>query len=146
MALYKKAHKAGTAFAKRNAKSLLSVSDRGSVQGNIQRFDRSIFVQGELDQLNLIPVDPLVKGGAEQTDVLSGQAVTQLDSFRGAYGMHGDHWTPGSEWMPYGLPVVKSMAEAEQLAKKYGNLSIAPDVDLHGLKCGSLSFKEEKSR
>ena len=146
MALYKKTHKAGTAFAKRNAKSLMPVSDRGSIQGNIQRFDRSIFVHGELDQLNLIPVDPLVKGGVEQTDMLARQGVTQLDSFRGAYDMNGDHWAPGSEWMPYGLPVVKSMAEAEQLAKQYRNLSIAPDMSVHALKCGSLSFKGETSR
>ena len=146
MALYKKAHKAGTAFAKRNAKSLMSVSDRGSVQGNIQRFDRSIFVHGELDQLNLIPVDPLVKGGVEQTDELAGQGVTQLDSFRGAYEVKGDHWAPGSEWMPYGLPVVKSMAAAEQFAKKYGQLSIAPDVGLQGLKYGLLNFKGEMSK
>lgn len=143
MALYKKAHKAGTAFSKRNAKSLMSVSDRGSVQGNIQRFDRSIFIHGELDQLNLTPVDPLVKGGVEQTDELVGQGVTQLDSFRGAYDVNGDDWAPGSEWMPYGLPVVKTMADAEQFAKKYRNLSIAPDVGMQGLKYGSLSLKGE---
>ncbi|MGB0581735.1 MAG: right-handed parallel beta-helix repeat-containing protein [Limisphaerales bacterium] len=146
MAVYKKAHKAGTAFAKRNAKSLMSVSDRGSVQGNIQRFDRSIFVHGELDQLNLIPVDPLVKGGVEQNDELAAQGVTQLDSFRGAYDVNGDNWAPGSEWMPYGLPVMRTMAEAEQFARKYGNLSITPDVRLQGLKWGSLSFKGETSR
>ena len=48
--------------------------------------------------------------------------------------------------MPDGLPVVKTMAEAEQFAKKYGKLSIAPDVRLQGLKCGSLSFKGEMSK
>ena len=48
--------------------------------------------------------------------------------------------------MPCGLPVVKTMTEAERLATEYGTLSIVPDVGVQGLKWGLLSLKGETSK
>ena len=48
-------------------------------------------------------------------------------------------WYPGSQWLPYGLEVPKTMAEAEDFAKKYRTVSLVPQVELGGLEEGVLS-------
>ncbi|MBT3194604.1 MAG: hypothetical protein HN341_18820, partial [Verrucomicrobia bacterium] len=69
----------------------------------------------------------------------SAQKVTALDSFRGAYDIGDEYWYPGSDWMPYGLPVLKTMAEAERFAKKFRTISIVPEMGVKGLASGHLS-------
>lgn len=123
---------------------LIPIVDRGKMQGNITGFDDSIFVNADLNNLNLMPSAKTsektsVSGGAEQTDELTAKGVTQLDSFRGAYDIGGKYWYPGSDWMPNGLPVIKTMAEAEQFARKYSTISIVPVMSFKELKSGRLN-------
>ena len=118
------------------------IVNRGSMQGNLIGVRREIFTNGELSGLNLIPTDPIVKNGVAQTKELAAQGVTQLDSFRGAYDAAGEYWYPGSDWMPYGLPVIKTMAEAERFAKEYRTISIVPEAGIKGLSSGLLSLKK----
>lgn len=54
------------------------------MQGNLIGQPRDILANGELSGLNLIPIDPVVKGGVSQTDELAAQGVKALDRFRGA--------------------------------------------------------------
>ncbi|MFC1763503.1 right-handed parallel beta-helix repeat-containing protein [Planctomycetota bacterium] len=141
MDLYKKSYEAGTTYPKRNARSLMSVSDRGQVRGNMIKFDHSVFVNGDLNNLDLRPAANArqVRGGVRQTPELEAQEVKQLGEYRGAYDMDDDYWAPGSDWMPYGLPVIKTMAEAERFAKKYSTISIVPEVGIGGLPFGLLN-------
>ncbi len=118
---------------------LIPIVNRGSMQGNLIGERRDIFTDGELSGLNLIPTDPVVRNGVSQTDELAAQKVTALDSFRGAYDVGDEYWYPGSDWMPYGLPVLKTMAEAERFAKKYRTISIVPETGVKGLASGHLS-------
>jgi hypothetical protein len=118
---------------------LIPIVNRGSMQGNLIGERRDIFTDGELSGLNLIPTDPVVRNGVSQTDELAAQKVTALDSFRGAYDVGDEYWYPGSDWMPYGLPVLKTMAEAERFAKKYRTISIVPEMGVKGLATGHLS-------
>ena len=98
-----------------------------------------IFTVGKLDGLNLIPSDKTIENGMRQTPALAAEGVTDLDSFRGAYGVTDKGWHPGSDWMPYGLAVPKTMAESEAYAKKYHGNSVVPKVSLTGLPEGKLS-------
>ncbi|RMD81347.1 MAG: hypothetical protein D6820_05285 [Lentisphaerae bacterium] len=118
----------------------IPITDRGSIQGNITGFDPAkIFVGGSLNNLNLIPATPVVRGGVKQTPELAAQGITALDSFRGAYDYGDKGWVPGSDWLPFGLQVPKSMAMAEKMAKHYRFLSIVPQTHVHGLPFGRLS-------
>lgn len=72
---------------------------------------------------------------------LKAEGVTALDSFRGAYDYKGKEWTTGSDWMPYGLEVLKTMAQSEHFAKKYYSVSIVPEINLEGLPNEILSLK-----
>jgi hypothetical protein len=66
------------------------------------------------------------------------QGVTSLDSYRGAYDVGNEYWYPGSDWMPYGLDVLKTMAQSEQFAKKYYSISIVPEINVSDLPKGKL--------
>ena len=77
-----------------------------------------------------MPVDSSVQGGVSQSDELAAQGVTSLGSYRGAYDYQDKAWSPGSDWMPYGLDVIKTMAESEKFAKKYSTVSIVPEINL----------------
>ena len=81
----------------------------------------------------------LVKNGVEQSKELMEQEVTSLNSYRGAYDVGDDYWVPGSNWMPYGLDVLKTMAASELFAKKYYSISIIPEIDVTDLPRGLLS-------
>ena len=143
MDLYKKSYKAGTTYRKRNAKSLMSVSDRGQVRGNLVKFDLSVFKNADLKDLDLRPADAKhVRGGVRQTAKLKAQEVRGLGEYRGAYDVDGEYWVPGSDWMPYGLPVLKTMAEAERFAKKHKTISIVPQTGMRGLRYGPVKLKE----
>jgi len=145
MDLYRKSYEAGKTHPVRNHKSLMPVKDLGQVRGNLVKFDLSVFKSADLDNLDLRPAHARqVCNGMKQTVVLKAQEVTELDEFRGAYDAKGDYWWPGCNWMPYGLPVLKTMAEAERFAKKYGTVSIMPEVGVQGLWYGSLSLKGER--
>jgi hypothetical protein len=116
----------------------IPVSDRGSVQGNLTGMRREIFTNADLSGLNLIPKANTVKGGISQTKELDKQGVRFLDSFRGAYDVASDYWYPGSNWMPYGLKLAKTMAEAEAFAKKLKSVSIIPAINIADLPKGRL--------
>lgn len=157
---HNKQKRKGLLHPERDKNWLIPVVDRGTIQGNItgsgnssfvsgisyngeeglnnHRFDSSIFVNGSPSEINLMPADNGVKGGVEQTEELIKQGVCCLDSFRGAYDVKGDYWYPGSDWMPYGLPVLKTMAEAERFAKKYAVISIVLKNNVNDLPKGNL--------
>ncbi|HUV92250.1 MAG TPA: right-handed parallel beta-helix repeat-containing protein, partial [Anaerolineales bacterium] len=60
--------------------------------------------------------------------------------FRGAYDVgETNPWIPGSDWMPYGLPVLKTMAESEAFAKKIRPGSILAEINITGLPSGHVS-------
>ena len=123
----------------------IPVTDRGDVQGNLTGFSQDIFMNGALDGLNLIPTDDLVKNGAVQTPELASEGVDDLDSFRGAYDVgETNPWIPGSDWMPYGLPVLKTMAESEAFAKKVRPGSILAEINITDLPSGHLSLNSYK--
>ncbi|WNC72788.1 right-handed parallel beta-helix repeat-containing protein [Thalassotalea psychrophila] len=110
---------------------LIPIVDRGAMQGNITGFDNSIFVNSDLNNLNLMPkANANINGGVKQSKALAEAGVLQLSSYRGAYDINGEYWYPGSDWMPNGLPVIKTMAEAEQFARKYSTISIVPETNL----------------
>jgi len=117
----------------------IPVIDRGDVRGNLTGFKQNIFTNGALDGLNLIPIDDIVKNGAVQTPELASEGVDDLDSFRGAYDVgETNPWVPGSDWMPYGLPVLKTMAESEAFAKKVRPGSILAEINITDLPRGDI--------
>lgn len=126
-------------YPERPKSSAIPVTDRGTIQGNLTGERREIFTNGELSGLNLIPTDPLVKNGVAQTDKLAAQGVTSLDTFRGAYDVGDPGWYPGSDWMPYGLDVLKTMAISEEFAKQYYSISVIPEIDTDQLPKGYLN-------
>jgi hypothetical protein len=121
--------KNGTLHPERMANAAIPMTDRGCIQGNLTGFKQTVFMRGKLEGLNLVPVDPIVKGGAAPTSELIAQGVTALDRFRGAYDMRAQAWSAGSDWLPYGLAVPETMAQAEAFAKKYSAVSIVPEID-----------------
>lgn len=137
---FTESRQAGTLHPERAKNKSIPISDRGSVQGNLTGFENSIFMNGELDGLNLIPVDGTVKNGVGQTAGLNAQGVTALDRFRGAYEYKGIAWPTGSDWMPYGLAVPGTMAQAEAYAKKYHAVSIVPEIAVVDLPRGVLGL------
>ena len=136
---FDEAKKAGTLNPERAKQHTIPIRDRGAIKGNITGFEMDIFTVGKLDGLNLIPSDKTIENGVRQTPDLAAEGVTDLDSFRGAYGITDKGWHPGSDWMPYGLAVPKTMAESEAYAKKYHGNSVVPKVSLTGLPEGKLS-------
>jgi len=142
MDLYQKNFKNGHPY--RNPKSLEQVIDRGKVRGNLVRFDLSIFKNADLSNLDLRPADDAAElihdSVVVQTLDLKNQEVTGLGEYRGAYDVDGEYWVPGSDWMPYGLPVANSMAEAEAFANKYKSISIVPELVVKNLPFGRLSI------
>jgi len=115
--------------SERPKNGVISIIDRGSIQGNLTGVSKEVFVNGNLSALNLFPKDHLIKGGVEQNETLKAEGIYNLDNFRGAYDVDEVYWYPGSNWMPYGLEVPKTMSEANQLAKKYNSLSIVPTIN-----------------
>jgi len=118
--------KKGLVHPARNKQGNIPVVDRGSIQGNLTGKRDELFINSELTALNLMPKDKSVQNGVSQTDALATQNVTALSSYRGAYDYDDAGWIPGSDWMPYGLEVITSMAMAEKFAKKYDSISIEP--------------------
>jgi hypothetical protein len=128
--LFKAQFKKNLVHPARNKGGNFAVVDRGAIQGNLTGEHRDIFINGDLSALNLMPVDSSVQGGVSQSDELAAQGVTSLGSYRGAYDYQDKAWSPGSDWMPYGLDVIKTMTAAENFAKKYSTVSIVPEINL----------------
>lgn len=126
-------------------KGNIPMTDRGAVQGNMTGFSDSLFTSAELGDLNLIPQSESVRGGASQTAKLAAEGVTALDSFRGAYDYGDKGWAVGSDWMPYGLSVPKTMAQAEAFAQAHKTVSMIPHVMVNGLPTGLLSENTYKA-
>lgn len=138
---YAKSSSKGTLHPDRPAKwdGTIPVINRGDIQGNLTGFSQDIFVDGTLEGLNLIPIDDIVKNGMVQIPELSAEGIDDLDHFRGAYDVgEKNPWTPGSDWMPYGLPVLKTMAESEAFAKKVRPGSILAEINISALQHGVL--------
>jgi hypothetical protein len=129
----------GLLHPERDENWLIPIADRGSMRGNLTGERREVFTNGELDGLNLIPIDPIVRDGVSQTKDLAAQGVTSLGSYRGAYDVGDRYWYPGSDWMPYGLPVLKTIAEAERFANEYRSISVVPTMGVSDLPTGQLS-------
>ncbi|WNC72823.1 right-handed parallel beta-helix repeat-containing protein [Thalassotalea psychrophila] len=138
-ALYRAQFKKGKVYAERTKNSNMAIVDRGSIQGNLTGKRRELFINSELSALDLMPIDSRVQGGVVQTDELVAQGVTSLGSYRGAYDYKEAGWTAGSDWMPYGLDVIKTVAASEQFAKKYNMVSIVPEINTVALEQGELS-------
>ena len=117
----------------------LPVIDRGDIQGNLTKFKPTIFTNGNLNGLNLIPTNKIVEGGVAPTQKLAAQGVTGLGTYRGAYDYKDQGWSTGSDWMPYGLDVPRTMAQSEQFAKKYSSVSVVPEIHVSDLPSGMLS-------
>ena len=138
---FQRAEENGRLHPERAKNKVIPITDRGTIQGNLTGFDEKIFVNGSLDGLNLIPVDKMIENGVAQTKELKKQHLTALNSYRGAYDVNGEYWYPGSNWMPFGLMELKTMAESEAFAKKYHALSIVPEIHLSDLSQGQLMLK-----
>ncbi len=134
--------KAGTLHPERAASSSFLVYNRGTIQGNIFGKNYDLFTSTNLTDINLVPIDNTVLGGVEPNATLIAEHVTSLDSFRGAYEPGAAAWYPGSAWMPYGLQVVKTMAEAEAFAKQYKYISIVPEINVRNLATGLLNGED----
>jgi len=131
---------------KKTRNGVISLRNRGSIQGNLFNVPHNIFTGGDLSRLNLVPKDPVVrKSVVKQTRKLEEQHVTALTPFKGAYDLRVKPgkglWIPGSNWLPNGLKTLKTMAESETFAKKYRNRSIIPAFDTKHLPHGALSLK-----
>jgi hypothetical protein len=133
----------GLLHPERDESWLIPIADRGSMRGNLTGERREVFTGGELDGLNLIPTDPIIRNGVSQTKELADQGVTALGSYRGAYDIGDEYWHPGSDWMPYRLPILKTMAEAERFAKEYRSISIVPTTSVGDLPAGQLSLTDK---
>ena len=131
----------GKLHPERPKKGNLPITDRGDVQGNLTGFKQSIFTNGNLKNLNLIPKSKIIEGGATPTKKLESEGVTELGTYRGAYDLNDKGWAVGSDWMPYGIAVPQTMAQSEQFAKKFRNVSIVPRINLTSLPTGRLSQK-----
>ena len=130
MDLLKSQSEKGLLHPERMANVKIPVKNRGTIQGNITEFSNDIFTNGDLPGLNLIPTDDTIKNGITPTEKLIAQGVTDLDPFIGAYDVGDEYWYPGSDWMPYGLEVLQTMAASEQFAKKYHTISIVPEITI----------------
>jgi len=136
---HNKQKKKGLLHPERDASWLIPITERGDMKGNLTGEQREIFTNGELSGLNLIPTDPAVENGVIQTGELASESVTALGSYRGAYDVNDEYWYPGSDWMPYGLEVLRTMARADKFAKDHLSVSIVPRVEISGLSAGKLN-------
>jgi len=114
------------------SKDILMGIDRGSVLSNITNqsgYSNGIFKSTNLSSLNLVPAGDVVNNGQVQTTALSALGVTSLDKFRGAYAQNDPNpWSAGSNWMPYGLPVMFTMAKAQEFSSFVKYVSVVPEV------------------
>ncbi|WP_158022039.1 right-handed parallel beta-helix repeat-containing protein [Flammeovirga pacifica] len=132
-ATYKEQQKKGLVHPERAKKFTFQVQNRGQIKGNIIGEHRDYFTNGELSNLNLIPINSVIQDGEKQSDELSKDGVCSLDSFRGAYDVGSEYWYPGSDWMPYDLEVLNTMSKAENFAKKYNKISVYQKSEMNDL-------------
>jgi hypothetical protein len=124
----------------RDRKGDIVVENRDAIRGNLFGEIHNVFVDSRISNLNLLPADKIVgQEVVRQTRKLTAQGVTSLGPYRGAYDMDDEYWYPGSDWMPYGLEVITTMADAEKFAKKHHETSIVPEIEIDGLYRGRLN-------
>ena len=138
---FSESRKKGTLNPERLKNASIPIEDRGAIQGNLTGFKQNIFTNGSLNGLDLIPKSKIIENGAAPTKQLESEGVTDLGTYRGAYDNNDEGWPVGSDWMPYGIKVPKTMAQSEKLAKKYRNLSLVPLINTTNLSSGQLSSK-----
>ncbi|MFC5049759.1 right-handed parallel beta-helix repeat-containing protein [Rubritalea spongiae] len=136
---YTQSKNEGKLHPERAKNKSLAVVDRGALQANLTGFKNSIFKNGNLDGLDLVPVDKVVQNGATSTAKLEAQHVKGLDSFRGAYDYNSEAWSTGSDWMPDGITVPTTMAQSERFAKEFKGKSYVPNSTIGTLPRGLLS-------
>ena len=131
----------GILHAERKKNASIPMEDRGAIKGNLTGFKQTIFTNGSLNGLNLVPKSKRIENGAAPTEQLEAEGVTDLGTYRGAYDVNDKGWPVGSDWMPYGIKVPQTMAQSEKLAKKLRNLSLVPQINVTDLPSGLLSSK-----
>jgi hypothetical protein len=137
---YTQSKKDGTLHPERAKNKSIPITDRGAIQGNLTDFKpQRIFIGGTLDDLNLIPADTHLNNGEGQSFKLKAEGVTALDRFPGAHAVRDKGWSTGSDWMPFGLRVPATMAQAQAFAKQYRFVSMVPKNDLADLPRGFVS-------
>ena len=67
------------------------------------------------------PGSALVDAGANNTALGIGVDYEGAGPDIGAYELGGEYWYPGADWLPFGLPVPTTMAEANALARSFHN-------------------------
>jgi hypothetical protein len=114
------------------SKDIAMGKNRGSILSNITNqsgYSDGIFNSISLSSLNLVPAKDVINNGQVQTLELTASGVTSLDSFRGAYAHNNPNpWSAGSNWMPFGLPVMFTMAKAQEFASYSKYISVVPEV------------------
>ncbi len=114
------------------SKDIAMGKDTGNVLSNITNqsgYSDGIFKSTNLSSLNLVPASDVVNNGQVQTVGLTTSGVTSLDKFRGAYAQNDPNpWSAGSNWMPFGLPVMFTMANAQEFASFFKYISVVPEV------------------
>ena len=91
--------------------------DVGNVRNNIVIDDAdALFVSVDQNSLDLRPAkgSALIDAGAVAEGFTDGYKGDAPDI--GAYEYGGEYWFPGADWLPDGLSVPKTMAEANRLA------------------------------
>ena len=141
---FSESRKKGTLNPERKKNASIPIEDRGAIKGNLTGFKQNIFINGKLNGLNLVPASKIVENGAAPTEELEAEGVTDLQPYRGAYDVKDKGWEVGSDWMPYGIKVAKTMAQSEQLAKAFRDVSLVPQINTINLPSGRLSLNSFK--
>jgi len=128
--LYTSQFKQGLVHPERTKSSNIPLVDRGAIQGNMIGLNSDALTSRVLTNLNLLPKGDTVLGGIPSSKKLVDEKVEHLGSYRGAYSVASTPWVAGSDWMPYDLPVIDSVAKAERFAKQYKTHSIHPKVSI----------------
>lgn len=116
-----------TLHEKRQVGRGIPLENIGDAQGNYTLGDNyEVFSNIEAANLNLLPIDhdSLKTAIVSQTSSLADEGVHFLSSFKGAYDINDNYWNPGSDWMPEGMPVLKTMADANNFAKDNKTISL----------------------
>jgi hypothetical protein len=122
----------------------INLVNRGSIKGNLMRFAENAICMnirpGSVDLRPLRKAQARIRNGAvEPAGTAAPRKYTAaLGQYKGAYDVGGTYWYPGSDWLPYGLQVPKTMASADALARKLATVSIEPRITAKNLKPGRL--------
>lgn len=120
---------------RKNSKDI-TVTNRNKVRGNLIGNTSNEFVNGSLNNLNLVPKTSSPPPSTKTVDQIQSQTsaltlanVCCLDNFRGAYAVNDpDPWSAGSSWLPNNLSNPRTMRLSEFMAKDMKNVSLIPSI------------------